>query len=62
VIEEGRSAKEAALITGIDSRTAQHYIKKYNDDEEKRLPIRCSKPAAERQGRLTEGHSRFLVE
>lgn len=62
MIEEGKSAKDAALITGINIRTAQHYIKKYNDDEEKRLPIRCSKPAAGRKGKLTEEHSRFLVE
>ena len=47
MIEEGKSAaKDAALITGINIRTAQHYVKKYNDDEQKRLPIRCSKPAA----------------
>ena len=58
VIEEGKSAKDAALITGVKIRTTQHYIKKYNDDEEKRLPIRCSKPAAGRKGKLTEEHSR----
>jgi len=33
VIEEGKTAKEAALITGINIRTGQHYIRKYNDDE-----------------------------
>jgi hypothetical protein len=38
VIEEGNTGKEATLITGINIRTAQHYIKKYNDDEEQRLP------------------------
>ena len=37
MIEEGKSAKDAALITGINIRTAQHYIKKYKDDEEKML-------------------------
>jgi hypothetical protein len=41
---------------------ATRHINKYNDDEEKRLPIRCSKPAAARRGKLTEEHSRFLVE
>jgi transposase len=61
-MEEGKTAKDAALISGINIRTAQHYIKKYNDDEEKRLPIRCSKPTAGRTGKLTEEHSRFLVE
>ncbi|OZJ06845.1 hypothetical protein BZG36_00042 [Bifiguratus adelaidae] len=39
VIEEGKTAKDAALITGINIRTAQHYIKRYNDDEERRLPV-----------------------
>ncbi|KAM3578689.1 hypothetical protein VKS41_008889 [Umbelopsis sp. WA50703] len=34
----GKTAKDAALLTGINIRTAQHYIKKYNDDEERRLP------------------------
>ena len=33
VIEQGKTAKEAALLTGINIRTAQHYIKKCNDDE-----------------------------
>ena len=28
VIEEGKTAKEAALITGINIRTGQHYIRK----------------------------------
>ena len=37
VIEQGKTAKDAALLTGIDIRTAQHYIKKCNDDEERRL-------------------------
>jgi hypothetical protein len=37
VIEEGKAAKEASLITGINIRTAQHYIKRYNDYEERRL-------------------------
>jgi hypothetical protein len=46
VIEQDKTAKEAALLTGINVRTAQQYIKKYNDDEEKRLPVRCSKPTA----------------
>ena len=36
VIGEGKAAKEAALITGINIRTTQHYLKRYNDDEERR--------------------------
>ncbi|KAI9504722.1 hypothetical protein BX070DRAFT_222747, partial [Coemansia spiralis] len=31
VIEEGRPAKEAALMTGINVRTAQNYVKTYRD-------------------------------
>ncbi|KAI9503295.1 hypothetical protein BX070DRAFT_225134, partial [Coemansia spiralis] len=31
VIKEGRSAKEAALMTGINVRTAQNYVKIYRD-------------------------------
>ncbi|OZJ01575.1 hypothetical protein BZG36_05605 [Bifiguratus adelaidae] len=62
VIEEGKTAKEAALITGINIRTAQHYIKKYNDDEEKRLPSIHRKPRVGRRGKLTEAHSQFLIE
>ncbi|KAI9504189.1 hypothetical protein BX070DRAFT_223615, partial [Coemansia spiralis] len=31
VIEEGRSAKEAALMTGINVRTAQTHVKTYKD-------------------------------
>jgi hypothetical protein len=48
-------------MIGINIRTAQRYIKKYNDDDEKRLPIRCNKPAAGRKGKLSVEHSRFLV-
>lgn len=34
MIEERKTAKEAALITGVKITTAQQYIKKYNDNEE----------------------------
>lgn len=62
VIEEGKTAKEAALITGIIIRTAQHYIKKYNDDEERCLPGGCSNPRVRNLGKLTDAHSHFLME
>src|ERR1700719_819474 len=55
VIEQGKTAKEGALLTGINIRTAQHYIKKYNDDEERRLPISGRMPGAGRKPKLTEG-------
>ena len=62
VIEEGKTTKEAALMTGINIRIAQHYIKKYNDDEESRLPVTVRKLGTGRKARLTEAHSRFLIE
>lgn len=62
VIEKGKWDKDAALIIGINLRAAQYYIKKYNDDDEKRLLIRCSKPAAGGKSRLTVEHAGFLVE
>jgi hypothetical protein len=49
------------LIIGINISTAQHYIKKHNDDEEERLPGIHRKPKAERLGKLTEVHSQFLI-
>lgn len=62
VIEEGKTAKEAALITGINVRTAQNYIKMYNNDEERRLPGIQRKPRAGRPAKLNDAHSRFLIE
>jgi transposase len=61
VIEQGKTAKDAALLTGINIRTAQHYIRKYNDDEERRLPVSGRKPGAGRKAKLTECHSHFLI-
>jgi hypothetical protein len=40
VIEHGKTAKDAAFLAGINIRTAQHYIKKYNYDEERRVLVR----------------------
>lgn len=61
VIEQGKTAKDAALLTGINIRTAQHYIRKYNDDEERRLPVSGKKPGAGRKAKLIESHSQFLI-
>jgi transposase len=61
VIEQGKTAKEAALLTGINVRTAQHYIKTYNDDDERRLPVSGRKPGAGRKPKLTDDHSQFLI-
>src|ERR1700692_1451367 len=55
------TAKAAALQTGINIRTAQHYVKKYNDDEERRLPFNVRKTAVGRKPKLTEVHSQYLL-
>ncbi|KAI9502136.1 hypothetical protein BX070DRAFT_178703, partial [Coemansia spiralis] len=62
VIEEGRSAKEAALMAGINVRTAQHYVKTYRDDEQKRLPGIERKPRNGRPRKLNETHTRFCTQ
>jgi transposase len=61
VIEQGKTAKDAALLTGINIRTAQHYSRKYNDDEERRLPVSGRKPGAGLMAKLTDCHSQFLI-
>ncbi|KAG0747498.1 hypothetical protein G6F57_003847 [Rhizopus arrhizus] len=38
VIREGLSERKAGAIVGIIERTAQNYVKTYQEDEEKRLP------------------------
>jgi hypothetical protein len=43
VIEQVKAAKGAALLTGINIRTIQHYIRKYHDDEERRLAKKWQK-------------------
>jgi len=48
-------------LTGINVRTAQHYIKTYNDDDERRLPKSGRKPGAGRKPKLTDDHSQFLI-
>ena len=62
MIEEGKTAKEATLITGINIRTAQHYIKKYNDDDERHLPDGYRKPRVRHLRKLTDAYSHFLME
>jgi transposase len=63
VIVEGKFTKDAAFMTCINIRSAQHYIKKYHDDEEKCLPVGDSqKFSAGRSNKLAEEHSKFLVE
>ena len=54
VIEEGLTSTAAALDTGINIRRAQHYVKKYNDDEERRLPFNVKKTACGRQPKFAE--------
>jgi hypothetical protein len=62
VIEEGKTTKEATLITGINVRTAQHYVKKYNEDEERCLPCRHRKTKVGNDGKLTAALSPFLID
>jgi hypothetical protein len=46
----------------MDTRTAQYYIKKYNDDEDRRLLVSGRKSGAGRKATLTEVHSQFLID
>jgi hypothetical protein len=61
VIEQGKTAKDAAVLTGINVRAAKHYVTKCNDDEGRRLPISDRKPGAGSKAKLTDCHSRFLI-
>lgn len=60
VIEQGETA--TALLTRINTRAAQHYVKKCNDVDERRLPISGRKSEAGREAKLTEAHSEFLID
>ncbi|KAG0944558.1 hypothetical protein G6F57_002252 [Rhizopus arrhizus] len=62
IIKEGFTTKAAALATGINVRTAQNYVKTYNNDPERRLPGSYSKPRGRPRDKLTEEHSKFLVD
>ncbi|KAI8378880.1 hypothetical protein EDC96DRAFT_592445, partial [Choanephora cucurbitarum] len=62
VIEQGMSARQAGLSVGIAVRTAQHYVKLYKDDEEKRLPgvVRAKKGGVSKK--LNAQHTSFLID
>ncbi|KAG1449815.1 hypothetical protein G6F56_008533 [Rhizopus delemar] len=62
IIEEGFTTKVAALATGINVRTAQNYVKTYNNDPDRRLPGSYSKPRGSPRTKLTEEHFKFLVD
>lgn len=62
IIKEGFTTKAAALATGINVRTAQNYVKTYNNDPGRRLPGSYSKPRGRPRDKLTEEHSKFLVD
>ncbi|CEP19292.1 hypothetical protein [Parasitella parasitica] len=62
IIEEGFTTKAAALATGINVRTARNYVKTYNNDPERRLPGSYPKPHGRPRAKLTEEHSKFLVD
>jgi hypothetical protein len=62
-LRKARPPKKAALMVAINIRTAQHYIKKYHDDEEKCLSVGDSKKfSAGGTNKLAEEHAKFLVE
>lgn len=58
MIEEGKTAKEAALITGVNIRTAQHYVKRDNDNIEIRLSVST---AAARLGHKKQARNPFSI-
>ena len=60
--EERKNSKDASLITGFNTGTAQYYVKKYNDDEERRLLTCHKEPMMEHSGKLTEAQTRFLID
>ncbi|CAM0135733.1 unnamed protein product, partial [Umbelopsis sp. WA50703] len=60
-IEQDKTAKDAAILIVIYIRTAQRYIRKYNDDEERRLVVRVRKPGAGLKAKLAECHPQFLI-
>ncbi|KAI9280495.1 hypothetical protein BY458DRAFT_487476 [Sporodiniella umbellata] len=62
IIEERFTTKAAALTTRTDVRTAQTCVKTYNNDPERQLPGFYSKPCGRPRNKLTEEHSRFLVD
>ncbi|KAG1545736.1 hypothetical protein G6F49_010704 [Rhizopus delemar] len=59
VIEEGLSARKAGAIVGIVKRTAQNYVKTYEEDEEKRLPG-GKKQRVSWERKLQSHHTNFL--
>ncbi|KAG0745035.1 hypothetical protein G6F57_008549 [Rhizopus arrhizus] len=59
VVEGGLSARKAGMMVGIVERTAQHYVKLYRDDEEKRLPG-TRKPRIKCHMKLEPQHTDFL--
>jgi hypothetical protein len=53
IIKEGFTTKDAALVIGINIRTAQNYVKTYNNDPQKRLPGFYNKPRGKPCSKLT---------
>lgn len=62
MIEEGKTSKAAVLMTGIDFRTDEHYIRKCNENKESRLPFNAKKVISGRKLKLTEVQSQFLMD
>lgn len=62
VIKENCAAKDAALLSEINVCTTQNYVKTCNNDVEKRPPRTYNKPRGKPCRKLTDGHSKFLLE
>ncbi|KAG1451671.1 hypothetical protein G6F46_008315 [Rhizopus delemar] len=58
VIKHGLSARKAEFIVGIFERTAQHYVKQYKDNTEKRLSGQIKR--TQRVGKFEPCHIEFL--
>ncbi|KAI8641781.1 hypothetical protein BD408DRAFT_467723 [Parasitella parasitica] len=64
VMMVGMSARAAGLLIGINVRTAQYYVKKYKDDDEKRVPLPRSAAniSFANNRKLYQEHTDFLCE
>ncbi|KAL7322216.1 hypothetical protein PS15p_212245 [Mucor circinelloides] len=60
----GLSARKAGLTIGINARTAHYYVKKYRDDDEKRVPLPRSTAniSYANNRKLFEDHTKFLCD
>jgi hypothetical protein len=60
IIEEGKTVKQAALVTAIHIIITQHYVKKYNDDDKWHLSCRRRMSRVANMCKLTESILNFF--